>query len=143
MGIELTAAVHRIDRGDDRIEADKMAHQRIVEQQLHDGSGVGEAGGFHEHALEGGDFTAVAPRQQAAQGIGEIAAHGAAQAAAGHHRDLAAHRLIQQMIERDLAKFIDDDGAVGHAGMAQQLVDQSGLAAAEEAGDQRDGQALR
>jgi hypothetical protein len=47
------------------------------------------------------------------------------------------------MVERDLAKLIDDHGTVAHAVMAQQLVEQGGFAAAEKSGDHRDGQARR
>jgi hypothetical protein len=39
------------------------------------------------------------------------------------------------MVERDLAKLIDDDRTVTHAGMAQELVKQRRFTAAEKSGD--------
>ena len=43
------------------------------------------------------------------------------------------------MVEPDLAKLVDDDGAVCHAVMTQQLIEQCRFAAAEKAGDQETG----
>jgi len=45
------------------------------------------------------------------------------------------------MVEADLTKLVDDDGAVGHPDMAEQAVEQCGLATAKKTGDDRNRQA--
>jgi hypothetical protein len=42
------------------------------------------------------------------------------------------------VVDADLAELVDDDGGARHAGMAQQPVQQGGLAAAEKAGQHGD-----
>ena len=46
------------------------------------------------------------------------------------------------MIDADLAEFVDDDGGIGQLRRAQPVIEQRRLAAAEETGQQRHGQAL-
>ena len=80
--------------------------------------------------------------QQIAQGIHQVAAHGAAQTAAveQHHVFLTAdHELV---VEADLAELVDDHRGVAHLRQVQQMVQHRGLAAAEKAGQQRDGNGL-
>ena len=50
--------------------------------------------------------------------------------------------LDQEMIEADLAELVDHHGRVGELGLAQQMLQQRRLAAAEKAGQDRDRQAL-
>jgi hypothetical protein len=68
----------------------------------------------------------------------QIAADRAAEAAAGEQHHILARRFHQQVIEADLAELIDDDGGLGIGGIAQKLAQQGGLAAAKEAGQDRD-----
>ena len=53
---------------------------------------------------------------------------------------LALDRLEQQVVEPDLAPFVDDHQRVGEFARAEQAIDQRRLAGAEKAGDdvQRD-----
>ena len=134
---DLLRAVNGIDGGDHGVEPQIMADQRIIQQELYDRRRIGEPGGLHQHARKGRHLAAVALDQEVAQRLFQIAPQGAADAAARQNRDLAVDRLDQQMVEPDLAEFVDDDGAVPHAGVTQQLVEKRGLAAAEEARDQR------
>ena len=50
-----------------------------------------------------------------------------------HH--VVADIFDQQMVERDLAELVDDDGGLGERRILQQCVEQRGLAGAEEAGE--------
>ena len=56
--------------------------------------------------------------------------------------DLQQHHVVvdifdQQMVERDLAELVDDDGGLGERRIFQQAVEQRGLAGAEKAGEHR------
>ncbi len=97
---------------------------------------IGEAGGLHDHALERG-AAIIEIAQELLQRGHEIAAQVAAQAAARQHHHVAVDLLDQQMVERDVAEFVDDDGGVAQIRVAQQPVQQRGLAGAEKAGEQR------
>ena len=76
-----------------------------------------------------------AARHDVAQRLDEIAAQGAADAAAVDEDGVAGQRLVQQMVEPDLAPFVDDHQRVGERRRAQEAVDQRGLAGAEKTGD--------
>ena len=95
---------------------------------------IGEAGGFQQHAAE-----AAAPvveiAQQRLQRVDQIAAHGAAQAARLQQHHVVADIFHQQVVEADLAEFVDDDGGVGERRLFEQAVEQRGLAGAEKAGE--------
>ena len=109
---------------------------------MEDGGRIGEAGGLDDDPPEEGDLLGRAALIEAAQARHQIAADGAAEAAAGEQHHVLARRFHQQMIEADLAELVDDDGRLAEIRMAQQLAQQGRLAAAEEAGQHRDGQAL-
>ena len=88
--------------------------------------------------MNGGERAGVAPVEEIVQRIDEIAAQRAAQAAGIERDDFARDPLVQQMIEADLAPFVDDDEAVGQRRRAEHAVDQARLAGAKEAGDDMD-----
>ena len=77
---KLAHAVQGIDRGHDRIQTEISYDQRLVEQHLHDRSGVGEAGCFNQQTLKRRRITAAAPTKQRSDGAFEIAADIATQA---------------------------------------------------------------
>ena len=83
----------------------------------------------------------VAPVEQVVEPVDQVAAQRAAQAAGIERDDFALDRLEQQMVEADLAPFVDDHQRVGERRALEQAVDQARLAGAEEAGDdvERDG----
>jgi hypothetical protein len=55
-----------------------------------------------------------------------------------HH--VVVDRLDQQVVEADLAEFVDDNGGAGESRIAQEAIEKGGLAGPEEAGQhgQRD-----
>src|SRR6185437_492172 len=68
----------------------------------------------------------------------QIAAKAAADAAAGNADEIAIARRDQVGIDRQLAEFVDQHREASSAGVAQEMIDQRGLAGAEIAADQRD-----
>ena len=52
---------------------------------------------------------------------------------------LSSLASIKLVVEPDLAELVDDDGGARELRLAQQMAQQRGLAAAEEAGEHRDG----
>ena len=75
---------------------------------------------------------------QIGQRVDQVAAHRAAEAAVGELDDAVRRLLDQQMVDRDVAELVDDDGRVGERRILQQPVEQRRLAGAEEAGQHRD-----
>ena len=141
--VERAFAVHAVDRGHHAVETIARGEQRIGHQRVQDGGGVGEAGRLHHHALERRHLAARALQEQLAHGADEIAAHGAAEATRiqGDHAFVVGF-LDQQMVETDLAELVNDHRGVGQLRPAQQLVEEGGLAAAEETRQHGDGNTL-
>ena len=100
------------------------------------------AGGFQQHAAEGA-ASVVEIAQQNLQRVDQIAAHGAAQAAALQQYHIVADIFHQQVVERDVAKFVDDDGGLAQRLVLEQAVEQRGLAGAEKAGEHGERNGLR
>ena len=76
----------------------------------------------------------VAPRQRVAQGVDQIAAERAADAAAVDEKDVAGEAFVEQVVEPDFAPFVDHHQRVGEVGRPEEPVDQRRLAGAEKAG---------
>ena len=138
VGVERSGAGGRIDRRDHRLEAKQVGDRRVGHQGVQDRRRVGQSGRFDDDALERRDRAGGAPCEEAPGGAHQIAAHGAAHAAAVEQDDLLVARLDQQMVEPDLAELVDDHGGARERRVAQQAREQRRLAAAEEAGDHRD-----
>ncbi len=81
--------------------------------------------------------------QQILQRGDEIAANGAADAARTHHDHVAVDFLDEQMIEPDIAKFIDQHERVGEFGRGQQTIEQRRLAGAQKPRQHGEGQRRR
>ena len=133
-------AVLRVDGRDDALELVVVLDDRLGEQRVDDRRRVGEPGRLDDDASERGDLAALAPAEQVAQLVGEVAAQRAADAAA-----LQQHRALvdppqQVMVDADLADLVHDHRRLAHRGMAEQARDQRRLAAAEEARHERDGE---
>jgi hypothetical protein len=139
LAVQLRHAVDGIDGGDHGIEPEIGLEDRILHQRVQDRRRIGEAGGLDHHALERRHFAAHAPEIEGTQRVHEVAADRTAQAARAHQHGLAVDLLDQFVVETDLAEFVDQHGGLAHAGMAQKLAEQRGLAAAEEAGEDGDG----
>ena len=81
--------------------------------------------------------TLIASAQQFVQGFGQVDAHLAAQAAGGECDDIVFALFDQLVIEPDFTELVDNDGGARKRGLAQQMAEQCGLAAAEKASEHR------
>src|SRR6516225_2641200 len=97
---------------------------------------IGEAGGFQQYAVERA-ASVVEVAQQCFQRVDKVPAHGAAQAARLQQQQVVANIFDEQVVKRDLAELIYDDGSVGEGRLFKQMVEQGGLAGAEEARERR------
>src|SRR3974377_1445102 len=97
---------------------------------------IGEAGGFQQYAVEGA-ASVVEGGQQCFQRVDKGPAAGGAPAARLQSKQVVANIFDEQVVKRDLAKLIYDDGSVGEGRLFKQMVEQGGLAGAGEAREHR------
>ena len=97
--------------------------------------GIGETRGLDRDAAERRQFAGLAALPQHVERIGDVAAHRAADAAVLQQHRVLDRLLDQQMIQSHRAELVDDHHGVGKRGLAQQVVQHRGLAAAQEAGE--------
>ena len=123
-----------VDERDDGVEGELLLHLRVGEEGLGDGRRVGEAGGLDEDGVE-----AVLAFHQPAEDAEEVAAHGAADAAVVHLEDFLVTLDDELVVHAHLAELVLDDGDLPAVLFGQDAVEQGGLAGAEEAGEDSDG----
>ncbi len=123
--------------GDNRIESRILRHVGVDEKGLGDRGGIGEAGGFDQNGIE----LALAAHQ-AFDDADEVSAHGAADAAVVHFENFFVGVHDQIVVDADFAEFIDDHREFPAVILGENAVEQSGLARAEIAGEDGDGDFL-
>ena len=106
-------AVDRVDQGDDATKLEPDGEPRIGEERVEDRRGLGEAGRLEHDPVERRQRALVAPIENVAERLDEIAAQRATDAAAADQDGVARQALVEQMIEPDLAPFVDDDERTG------------------------------
>ena len=125
----------RVDDGDDAVDGDA---------RLDLGPGESLPQRLRQSQARGLDYDIVrriGPAEQRFHGRQKIVRHRAADATVGELDDvlgLAALNpaaLDDLAVDADVAEFIDDEGEPPAVGRAEQMLDQAGLAGAEEAGD--------
>ena len=99
------------------------------------GAGSARPGRLDDEAVELPDAPVVETAQQIFERVDQIAAQGAAKTARGHHDHVAVDLLDEQMIEADLAEFVDQDDGSRQRGILQKAIEQGRLAGPEEARD--------
>ena len=97
-----------------------------------DGPGVGDAAGFHQYMFGG-----IGPSHQIHHGQQQIIAHGATNAAIGQCHRIAAVSGQQIAIHRQIAKIVDHHGKAQARVLSKQIIQQGGLAGAEETTNDR------
>ena len=142
MRVERRLAVDAIDHRHHAVEPVALHQIRMRHGGVQHRRRIGEAGGFQQHAAEGA-APIVEIAQQRLQRVDQIAAHGAAQAARLQQHHVVADIFHQQVIERDVAEFVDDDGGLAQRLVLEQAVEQRGLAGAEKAGEHGEWNGLR
>jgi hypothetical protein len=138
MAIELCAAMDRIDGGDDAVQAISVLEQRIAHEASDDGQWVGETGRLDRHTPERRQRARQPLHVQLLESIDELALDGTADASGLEQYGARVQRTDDQMIDRDFTELVDQDSRRLHLLACQQMVEQRGFAAAEEAGDERD-----
>ena len=135
--VERRRAVQRIDEGDDTVEAKPQHEIGMIHDRMQHRRRVGETGGLDDHAIERRDAIVVALTQQILQRRDQIATNRAAEAAGRHDDDIAIDLFDKEMIEPDLAEFIDEHQAISEFRRAKQLIEQRRLTGPEKAGEDR------
>ena len=139
MPLERAEAVDGIDGRHHAGEREALGQAGIAHQRVQDGRRIGEPAGLDDDALERRHPALVAPPQDVLQRQHQVAAHRAAQAARLQLDEALLAGLDQIVVEPDLAELVDDHGRAREGGRLEQASQQRGLAAAEEAGQHRDG----
>ena len=98
------------------------------------GAGIGEAGGLDDDGVE----LALALHQPV-EDADEIAAHGAADAAVVHLEHFLVGADDELVVDADLAELVDDHGIFLAVLLGEDAVEERGLAGAEIAGEDGDG----
>ena len=142
LAIELIHGVDGVYRDDDPVQAIDVRKQRVLHQGLEDRRWIGQARGLDHDPPEVRDLALGPAFEQAAERVHQIAAHGAAEAAARQQYHVFPRSLDQEMIQADLAELVDHDCRVAELRPRQQVFEQGRLAAAEKAGQHRNRQAL-
>ncbi len=132
-----------IDHGDDRVDGAGVTDFRPLEG-LHQRFGQGQAAGFDQDVVQ-----VATACHQLAHDREELFLHGAAQAAVGQFIDAAAGfffgttdaALLEDFaVDAQFAEFVDDDRNAAALGVVEHVAQQGGLARAEEAGDDGNGE---
>ena len=112
-----------------------LAHVLVDEEGLGDRAGIGEAGGLDDDARRSLPLRRIRPFDDADQ----VAAHGAADAAVVHLEHFLVGADDEVVVDADLAELVDDHGVALAVGLGEDAVEQGGLAGAEIAGEDGDG----
>ena len=134
--IDVQGDVLGVDDGHDAVEPETGLEILIGEEGLGDRSGISEAGGFDEDVVE-----AVPALEELAEDADEVAADGAAEAPVVHLEDFLVGIDDQGVVDADLAELIFDHGDAFSVVRREDSVEEGGLAGAEKAGEDRDGNA--
>ena len=129
-------------RGHARGDAGKrhaFRERGVGDEERLDRGRVREPARLDEDAGEGRARPRRPPRDEIAEGTGEVSADRAAQAAPRelHHRVVGG--LDEQVVDADRAELVDDDRGVAKPLRVEQAVEERRLAASEEPGEDEDG----
>ena len=127
-----------VGHGDDRVEPRRLLHVLVDEEGLGHRAGIGQAGGLDDDGVE----PALA-LHQALDDADQVAAHGAADAAVVHLEHFLVGADDQVVVDADLAELVDDHGVALAVVLGEDAVEQRGLAGAEIAGEDGDGDFFR
>ncbi len=100
-----------------------MQHDRVQDRRR-----VRQTRRLDDHTVEPVHPAVVEPAQKIFQRGDQIAANGAAQATGGKLHNAVASLIDKQVIQPDLAEFVDDDRRVRHRRILQDPVEQRRLA---------------
>jgi hypothetical protein len=137
--IQLVIRVLRVDQRDDRVEQEFVGDLVVHEERLRHRAGVRETCGFDHDAFEI-QFAGALFRGQVAEHACQVAANCAADAAVAHLDDLFVAVLHEDLVIDVLfAELVLDHGDLHAVLFVQDALEQCGFTAAEEAGQDSDG----
>jgi hypothetical protein len=125
--------IHDADHGFETVFA---GHQRVAEQHVQQRRRVGGAARLDDDALERRHLAARTPEDQVGEGFVQRSGIRTAQAPGIQQHHVVDGLGEDDLVEADPSQFVHDHRAVGECGCAQGFIEQRGLAAAEEAGEQ-------
>src|SRR5262245_43955494 len=132
--LELAEEMLGVDHGDDGVEPGLGAHFVVGEESLRHRARIGQPRGLDQDAVE-----LLLALHQAFDDAYEIAAHRAADAAVVHLEHFLVGVDHEVVVDAEFAELVDDHGVRLAVLLAQDAVEQGGLAGAEIAGQHRHG----
>src|SRR5450830_41122 len=131
-------AIDRVNGDDDAIEPVFRGDETVRHQGMQNRNRRRQPRGFDNDTIKLALAAFGETPGDVLERLLQIAADRAAQAAAAHfHYDVFLTVRHQQMVQTDLAEFIDDDQRVFQLRLGHQIIEQGSLAAAEKTGQQR------
>ena len=134
---QLVTEVFGVDQGDDRIQTRRVAQITAQKRHRH-WQRIGQAGGFHHQVID--RFGAI---QNPVDRLQQFTVDRAADAAVAELDHVITGGDHQIVVDADLAEFIDQYGGLEALLIAENVVEQRGLARPEKAGQDRDRQGRR
>src|SRR5262249_57066320 len=101
------------------------------------GRRVGRPARFDHDASDRRALARIPPLQHVLQGLRQVGADFAAQAAGLEFNEAVLARFHELVVEADLAELVDNDGRARKSGLAQPMAEDRRLAAAEENREKR------
>ena len=138
---QLFADMFRIDHRQGAVKTVTLGDEVILTQRKQYGGWIGQPCGFNQQPMKRLDLTAQRLHEQLLQGAGQRALHRTADATGIEHHHLLVDLLYQLVIKPDATELVDQHSTVGQLRLLHPVVEQCGLAATEETGDQVDGNA--
>ncbi len=129
----------RVHHGDGAVEAVALGDEALLTQGEQHGGRVSQTCGLYDESLEGFYLALDSLHEKPLQRLHQGALHRAADAAGIEQYHLLVHLLHQVVIQPHGAELVDEHGALAELWLLDPVVQQRGLAAAEEAGQQGDG----
>ena len=117
-----------------RVEAGGVGDVLVHEEGLRDGGRIGEAGGLDDDGVE-----LSLALHQPVEDADQVAAHGAADAAVVHLEHFLVGADDELVVDADLAELVDDHGIFLAVLLGEDAVEEGGLAGAEIACEDGDG----
>ena len=136
---ELTLRVHRVDRRHDLPHLEMIDQHRVGPQRRQGRKGIRQPGRLDDDPIEARDQALGSPRVEIDQRLGELAAHGAADASGIEQDDVLVDPIEEMVVQPDLAELVDEDRRALQGRVGEQVAQQRRLARPEKAGQQVDG----
>ena len=131
--VERCSTIHRIDQRHDPVNTVPRREIRVRHHRLQNRRGISQPRRLDNNPVELLDLPRIALPHQIIEPVDQIAAHRAAQAPRGEQHQPVLARLDKQMIQPDLAEFIDDHNATGQSRIFEQPVEQCCFSGTEKA----------